>query len=421
MAVGSFSAGLSGLNANSTYLRVIGNNLANINTVGFKSSHVDFANLVNQDISGPSANPTQIGLGVATEAIAKNFSQGAISNTDTPTNAAIQGNGFFVVDSVNGGTQYTRAGNFSLDKDGTLITADGWHVQGYTQLDAQGNIINTGTPGDIIVPPGVLRAPSATTTFSTSTNLDASAATGATFTASVQMYDSLGTPHTLSVNYTKTGAGAWSYAITAPGAEITGGTAGTPFSITTGTVTFKPDGTLNTVNGAAAADVAITTPTWTDGAAASTLNWDIVNASNVASLTGFASPSATSAISQNGSAAGQLNNISIDPSGVITATVGAGQTIALAQLAIATFNNNQGLFDEGGNRFGQTQAAGVANVGVAGTGGRGTLIGSALEQSNVDIAQEFTNMIIAQRGYQANAKSITTSDQLLVDTMNLKQ
>jgi len=421
MAVGSFSAGLSGLNANSTFLRVIGNNLANLNTVGFKASHVSFANLVNQNISGPSANPTQIGLGVATESIAKNFSQGAIENTQTPTNVAIQGNGFFVVASPNGGTAFTRAGNFSLDKDGTLVTPEGYKVQGYTQVDAQGNITATGQPTDIIVPPGVLRAPAATTSFQTTTNLDASAAAGATFTASVQIYDSLGTPHTVSINYTKTAAGAWGYDMTVPGAEITGGTAGTPFSIGTGTVTFNPDGTLNTVNGAAAADVAITTPTWTDGAAPSTLNWDIVNASNAASLTGFSSPSATSSISQNGSEAGQLNNISIDPNGIITATIGAGQTVALAQLAMATFNNSEGLFDQGSNRFGQTQAAGVANIGAAGTGGRGTVIGSALEQSNVDIAQEFTNMIIAQRGYQANAKSITTSDQLLVDTLNIKQ
>jgi flagellar hook protein FlgE len=420
MAVGSFSAGLAGLNANSTYLRVIGNNLANINTVGFKSSDASFVDLVNQNVSGASENPTQIGLGVATGSISKNFGQGAIANTQTPTNAAIQGNGFFMVASSDG-TAFTRAGNFLLDNNGALATPDGFKVQGYTQLDAQGKVITTGQPTDIVVPPGVLRAPVATTTFSTSSNLDASAAAGATFSASVQLYDSLGNPHTASINYTKTGAGAWSYAVTVPGAEATGGTTGTPFSVATGTLTFKADGTLNTVNGAAAADVSITTPTWKNGAAASALTWDLVNANGVGSVTGYANASATSAVSQNGSAPGQLNNIAISSDGTISATIGAGQTVAVGQIAIANFNNPQGLFDEGSNRFGQTQAAGVANVGVAGTGGRGTLIGSALEQSNVDIAQEFTNMIIAQRGYQANAKSITTSDQLLVDTVNLKQ
>jgi flagellar hook protein FlgE len=420
MAVGSFSAGLAGFNANATYLRVIGNNLANINTTGFKSSDVTFSDLVNQNISGPSENPTQIGLGVATNAISKNFSQGAITNTQTPTNVAIQGAGFFVVSSPEG-TAYTRAGNFSLDSDGALVTPDGFKVQGYTQVDAQGNIVTTGQPTDIVVPPGVLRPPVASTTFATQTNLDANAATGATFTASVQLYDSLGNPHTASINYTKTGAGAWSYSITVPGAEITGGTAGTPFSIANGSVSFSSDGTLDQVNGAAAADVSITSPTWSDGASASTLTWDIVNANGQTSLTGFAGPSATSSVNQNGQAPGQLNNIAINSAGIISATVGAGQTIKIGQLALANFNNPEGLYDEGSNRFGATESAGVANIGVPGTGGRGTLIGSALEQSNVDIAVEFTNMIIAQRGYQANAKSITTSDQLLVDTLSLKQ
>src|SRR6476659_6532248 len=163
MAVGSFSAGLSGLNANAVYLSVIGNNLANINTIGFKSSSVSFMDLVSQTVGGASGNPMQVGLGVVIGSISPVFSQGAIENTREATNVAIQGNGFFVVRG-DGGNAYTRAGNFSFNADGELITPDGWRVQGYTQLDpATGDVVTTGGMSDIIVPPGVLRDPVATT------------------------------------------------------------------------------------------------------------------------------------------------------------------------------------------------------------------------------------------------------------------
>jgi flagellar hook protein FlgE len=203
---------------------------------------------------------------------------------------------------------------------------------------------------------------------------------------------------------------------------VTGGTAGTPSTIGTGgTLTFGPDGTLTQVNGAAAADVTLTSPTWTNGASASALTWGVLNANGVPSLTSYAAASATSSVDQNGSATGQVQNISINSDGESLASFGAGQTVAVGQLSMATFNNPQGLVKLGNNEFGESQSAGLPNVGVAGTGGRGTLTGSALEQSNVDIATEFTQMILAQRGYQANAKTITVSDQLLVDTLNLKQ
>jgi flagellar hook protein FlgE len=422
MAVGSFSAGLSGLNANAVYLSVIGNNLANINTVGFKSSSVTFMDLVSQNAGGASGNPMQIGLGVVTGSISPVFSQGAIENTREATNVAIQGNGLFVVRGPNG-QAYTRAGNFSFNSDGQLVTPDGYFVQGYTALDpVTGEIITTGTPTDISVPPGVLRAPQATTNFRTQTNLDAGAVLNDTFTTPVQVYDALGESHVATITYTKqAAAGAWNYTITVPGAEIVGGTAGTPFQVATGSLTFNPTGQLTTVNGAAPADVAINTPAWTNGAAASAWNWDLMDANNVPTMTGFASASATSSIAQNGAAAGMVNNISINADGTIMATFGAGQTVAVGQLALASFNNPKGLVKMGSNRYGESQAAGIPNVGVAGTGGRGTLIGSALESSNVDIATEFTQMILAQRGYQANSKTITVSDEILVDTLALKR
>ena len=431
MAVGSFSAGLSGLNANSVYLSVIGNNLANINTIGFKSSSVTFMDLVSQTVGGSSGNPMQVGLGVVTGSISPVFSQGAIENTREATNVAIQGNGFFVVrgDGASGAA-YTRAGNFSFNNEGALVTPDGYRVQGYTTVDpATGAIVTNGEPTDIIVPPGVLREPVATSNFRTLTNLDADALTGDSFSTAVQIYDSLGNAHVMTVNYEKTGTGAWDFEITVPGSDVA-----SPFStfvLADGSLTFDAMGQVSAVavtgpatgGGAAPAltDMQFTTPVWANGAAASTLTWDLVDANNSAALTGFADPSSTSSKSQNGAAAGMIDNISIGADGSIVATFGAGQTIAVGQLALASFNNPKGLVKLGSNRFGESQAAGIPNVGVAGTGGRGTLIGSALEQSNVDIAQEFTQMILAQRGYQANSKTITVSDELLVDTLNLKR
>jgi flagellar hook protein FlgE len=421
MAVGSFSAGLSGLNANAQALSVIGNNLANINTIAFKASRSTFADLVSQNVGGSSENPTQIGLGVGLASISPVFKQGAIESTASATNVAIQGSGFFVLNGPDG-PSYTRAGDFSFNSSGTLVAPDGQFVQGYTSIDpATGKVITTSQPTNITVPPGALRAPTPTTQFATTTNLDASAATNGTFATSIKVYDSLGKDHVMSMDYKKTGANAWTYTLTAPGAEVTGGTAGTPFTVGTGTLTFSPAGVLTQVNGAAAADVAFTTPTWVNGAAASAMKWDIVNANNVASLTSFASPSATSSVDQNGAATGQVQSITINSAGEIIASFGAGQTLAVGQLAMANFNNPQGLVKLGGNAFGESQSAGLPNVGTPGTGGRGSLTGSALEQSNVDIATEFTQMILAQRGYQANAKTITVSDQLLVDTLNLKQ
>lgn len=426
MAVGSFSAGLSGLNANAASLSVIGNNLANINTVGFKASTVTFSDLVSQTVGGSSANPMQIGLGVVTGSISPVFSQGSIENTREATNVAIQGNGFFVVQGA-AGQGFTRAGNFSFDNAGILVTPDGYRVQGYNATDpSTGAIVTTGAPTDIVVPPGVLRAPTPTSSISTLTNLNAEATVGSTFTTSVQMYDVQGAPHVMTITYTKTAPGTWTYAMTLPGAEVTGGTAGTPYPIPagsggSGTLVFSSGGILQTVNGATPADVSITTPGWKNGAAANAIKWDLVDENNVASITGYASASATSSISQNGSEPGMVDNITITSDGTITATFGAGQTVSIGKLALATFNNPKGLVKMGSNRYSESAAAGLPNIGVCGTGGRGTLIGSALESSNVDIAQEFTAMILAQRGYQANSKTITTSDELLQETLQLKR
>ncbi|HEY8548642.1 MAG TPA: flagellar hook protein FlgE [Vicinamibacterales bacterium] len=421
MAVGSFSAGLSGLNANATYLSVVGNNLANINTVGFKASSVSFADLVSQTVGGTSINPMQVGLGVVTGAISPVFSQGSPENSREATNVAIQGSGFFVI-SDGTKTAYTRAGNFSFDSSGALVTPDGWRVQGYTEVDpATGAIVTTGQPTEIVIPPGVLREPTATTNIRTMINLDANAVidpTNPEATTSVEIYDSLGSPHVLTISFDRTGPGAWTYTITVPQIDVTG-VAGAPVVLSTGNLTFDGTGILT----APAADIVIPAPaTWANGATPVPITWDIFPPpSNTPAITSFASPSATSSTYQNGSAAGQIDNISINAAGEIIATFGAGQTVTLGQLALANFNNPKGLVKMGSNRFGSSQAAGNPNIGIAGTGGRGTIIGSALESSNVDIAQEFTQMILAQRGYQANSRSITVADEILVETLQMKR
>jgi flagellar hook protein FlgE len=423
MAVGSFSAGLSGLNANSTYLSVIGNNLANINTVGFKTSSVSFADLVSQSVGGPSINPMQVGLGVATGSISPVFAQGSIENSREATSVAIQGSGFFSVRDADSGTvSYTRAGNFSFDNAGTLITPDGFRVQGYSQVNpATGAIITTQAPADIVIPPGVLRAPTATTTARAQTNLNPNQAidpANPEFTTSVQIYDSLGSPHVLTIDFNRTGAGAWTYTVTVPQVDVTG-TAGAPVTLTSGNLTFNGAGQLT----APAADITIPGPaTWANGATPNAINWDVVPAAGQSPiLTSYNAPSATASIAQNGSAAGQVDYVAINSSGEIVATFGAGQTVVVGQLALATFNNPKGLIKQGSNRYAETQAAGLPNVGTAGTGGRGGIIGNALESSNVDIAQEFTQMILAQRGYQANSRSITVADEILVETLQMKR
>lgn len=418
MAVGSFSAGLSGLNANGTYLSVIGNNLANINTIGYKASAVSFGDLVSQNVGGTSLNPMQVGLGVVTGSISPVFSQGAIENTREATNVAIQGDGFFVVRGEDGNA-YTRAGNFSFNAEGQLVTTDGWRVQGYTQVDpATGEVVTTGGLTDIVVPQGVLRAPVATTSIRAQINLDATAeVTGApNYTASLQVYDSLGSQHVVTIEFEKTGPGAWTYTATVPQADVDGGTG--VFQLATGAITFDGDGKLT----APAADVVLAGPaTWANGATGNDITWDITPPpASEPALTGFAKASQMAAPEQDGAPAGEASEISIAADGTINVKFG-GKEVAVGQLAMANFNNPKGLAKMGANRYGETQAAGLPNIGTAGTGGRGTLIGSAIEQSNVDIAQEFTQMILAQRGYQANSRTITTSDEVLQETLQLKR
>jgi flagellar hook protein FlgE len=430
MALTSLYTGLSGMSANSLQLSAIGNNLANSNTTGYKSSTVAFQDLLSQTLTGGSSSGTinflQIGLGVGSVANNSNFGQGSLQATGINTNTAIQGEGFFIVKD-NQNTGYTRGGDFHVDASGYLVTSDGATVQGYIDRDPVSNkIINSGTLSDITVPSGILYPPIATSTTSMLTNLDSSDTLNLPYSNSVRVFDSLGQSHQVTFTWTRTAALTYSYDVTIDGGDVAGGTAGTPVSLiptgVTPTMTFDANGELTQVDGATpTTNIALSTPAFTNGAAALNFNWQILNADGTAKISNFAAPSSTSSSSQNGFAPGKLNQIVIGRDGTIQGIFDSGQTIEMARIALATFNNPSGLVKMGNNRYGVSVASGEPSLGEPGTGGRGTTAGSTVELSNVDIATEFINMIVAQRGYQANSRMVTTSDEVLQEAINMKR
>ena len=416
---GSFSSALSALSAMATAVDVVGNNLANLNTPGFKTSAVSFRDLVTQSM-GSGLGETQVGFGTAQPLTFRQFTQGSVQTSAGLLDAAIQGDGFFVLQDNAGKTVYTRAGNFLTDKNGNLMTNTGMHVQGWSTINPLTGAVDTVGPiGNIVVPVGTLKTPTVTSNFSIDMNLDSTAAADATSLTSAPMtvYDSLGTPHSLKLNFQKTGANQWSYSITIPGEEVTGGTAGTPTEIINGSLTFGSDGKLT--NPAAGSPVTFDITGFSDGAADLHLTWDPYTAAGVARITQFGQPSAVSASSQNGSGAAQLIHVGLANGGGILAQYSNGDQVVVAQLALANVRNPDSMLAVGDNNFTLSARSAIPAVGTPGTGGRGTIVGGALEASTVDIAHEFTNLIVYQRGYQANARVVTAQDQLSQDTINL--
>lgn len=410
----SFATSLSGLQANSQDLSVISNNLANLNTTAYKGATAAFQDLFYQEVgSSGDGNPLQIGVGTTVGSIPANFTEGNIQSTGVPTDVAIQGSGFFV--GNNDGQQvYIRAGNLSVQPNGTLVYSDGSIIQGYPAVNG---VINTNqTPGALTISSGTINPPNPTTSAQLSVNLNSGTTVGGSFSTALTVYDSLGAPHILTYNFTNTAAGAWNYSITIPAADV-GGT-GNPVVVKNGTLTFNGAGQLT----APAADVTgIAITKLADGANTLTFNWNLYDANNNGLLTQVAAPSATASTLQNGFASGSLTSYTIGSDGTIQGTFSNGQTQSLGQILLATFANEQGLSRNGSNEFLSTLASGAANVGVPGTGGRGTLSGGSLEQSNVDISTQFANLIVAESGYQANAKVVTTLDTIVQDTINLIQ
>ena len=423
--ISSLYTGATGLQADSTDLSVIGDNIANSNTMGFKSSRADFSDAMAQQMIGAGAGISQIGLGVQLESVQKIITQGALSNTGLATDLAIQGNGYFAVKGSHDGqiaTYFTRDGQFTVDATGNLVNAEGLTVQGY-MADATGKLATA--PSDLKVG-NSMAPPSATTAVSIQANLNAqdpviavafdpaNPATTSNTSNSVTVYDASGAAHQVDIYYTKTAANTWTWNAV---------TAGVAAAVGTGTLTFDPNGT-----GTLAASTGAISATFPNMvvAQAITLNFgDATGAvppgTGLLGVTQFSSPDATSKMSQDGFAAGSLSHISVDSTGKIEGAFTNGQTRVVGQVATAVMAAADKMDRVGGNLFATNRQSGEATLGAPSTGGRGGITAGALEMSNVDLANEFVHMISTQRAYQANGKIVTTADALLVELMNIKR
>ena len=409
--MGSFGIPLSGLIASQAQLQSVSNNLANIDTVGYKDTTQSFSDVFAQSSTLNGANdPVQTGLGVKTAQTSTDFSDGATSETGVPSNMALSGNGFFVVQNASGTQSYTRAGDFTANTAGQLVTADGQDVMGYP---ATNGVVDTAAQlQPLQVGLGSVTPPTATTSMQITANLDSSAATGTSFTTELPVYDSLGTSHELSVDYTKTGTNTWSYSINVPTTD----TGATSTEVANGTLAFSSSGTLTNPTG----NIAFSVPTLADGAAPMNVTWNLDGSTGTTpTITQTDTASTTSASTQNGQQSGTLANYAVSSSGVVEGTYTNGQTVALGQVAVADFSNTQGLLAVGNNNYQATAGSGTALIGTANTGGRGTITGGYVEASNVDTAAEFAKMIVAQQAYQANAKSVTTLDTISQTTIQM--
>jgi flagellar hook protein FlgE len=407
-----FSTALSALNANAAAISVTGDNLANLNTVAFKGSRVSFDDLVTQFVT----EGLEIGAGVGRPSTSRQYIQGAVEVTGTGLDAALQGNGFFVVRDQSDSRLFTRSGNFTTDATGNLVTRGGHNVQGWAAVN--GAVTPTGPISDIVLPTSGLLPPIATTEISMRLNLDASAAAGAAFSVPAEIVDSLGATHIVTFNFTKTSATDWDYDVMIPGEDLTSGTAGTPSSLTTGTISFGPDGQITTPAAPGITPVAITG--FTNGAADVAMDWNLFNGTD-SMLTQFSQQSAVSSVAQDGEVPAEMINLEITQGGLVVARFTGGREQVVAQLAVAAIANPGSMASAGNNSFRLTSKSAAPAIGPAGTGGRGDVRGAALESSTVDIASEFTHLIRYQRAYQANSRVVTTADEIAQETLNLKR
>jgi flagellar hook protein FlgE len=508
----SFYIPLSGLNATSTALNTIANNLSNMNTTAFKGQSTNFSDLFYQQIGTTgSGEGIQVGGGVKVASNHTNFTQGTFNTNGTSTSdVALNGNGFFIVNG-GGANLLTRNGAFTQDSSGILRTADGFAVMGYPAVNGVVNTNAALTPVNIPVIGQVIK-PQATSSFGMNATLDSEAAIGSSVTGQVQVYDSLGKSYEATVTYTKQDATHWGYAVTLPDTlpaqtSTVGGTTtnvysfgiggaatatvdpGTNLTITgttgsgttativapkvtagddlnkytaalnsaltaagisgvtvtgtggkltisgsgfstsgsviqapiasasaVGTLTFDASGNLVSP----AANISdITFSGLSDGAAPMNMTWKILGSGGSPVINQAAAQSATSSSVQDGFASGTYQSFSIGPDGTVSASYSNGHSQVVGQLTLANVTNLQGLALQGNGNYAITAESGAASIGVSGTNGLGKIQGSALEQSNVNISAEFSNLIIAQRAFEANAKSVTTFDTIAQDTINM--
>ena len=396
----NFSIPLTGLQADTTALDTIGNNLANLNTTAFKGQTTTFEDLFYQNLGTTgSGDSLQVGVGTKVSGTSSDYSQGSISTDSTSTDMALNGAGFFVVE--NGKTEnLTRAGDFSLSSTGALITTSGESVMGYGALDGVANTNSGLVP--IVLPVGTTETAQQTANVALTTSLDSDAAVGTAFSTSSTIYDSLGASHLATVTYTKDSSTTWGYSIALPSADYTG----TPVN-NTGTLTFNSNGQLTTP----ATDVTgVSFPTMADGASDLTFNFNLYDASKNPIVSQTSGTSTTTASTQDGYASGTYTGFTVDGSGVISAAFSNGHNAVVGQIAVGTVADEGALTRTGSNDYATTAASGEITVGTGNSGGRGTIENEALEQSNVDISAEFSDLIVAQRAFEANSKTVTTFD-----------
>ncbi len=404
-------AGISGLNASAKEMDVIANNVANVNTIGYKAGKTFFSDVLSQSISGGSSGSMQVGRGVEVSEVGTLFGPGSFESTGNATDVAIDGDGFFIVNDQDGASYYTRAGAFHLDSNGNLVDTNGYKLQGYNFFGAA-----TGMITDISLR-NVQSAPATSTTFSVGANLDSDTALADTYTTTQTVYDSLGDKHSLGVTYTKAATAAgdsstWNIVVDLDGTDAA--------TQTTAVFHFDADGNLigpanNTITFAAAA-----LPSGVTIGAGNTLTWDMISP-DALSMTGYASTSVIKSLTNDGYASGLLKSLSVRNDGTIGGFFTNGQTSDLAQIVLADFDNTWGLRKMGSNLFGETVTSGPAIRNVPGASGMGNVSANSLEMSNTDIATEFINMITAQKSYSANARVITTEDAMLTELINIKR
>ncbi|WP_411720313.1 flagellar hook protein FlgE [Mycetocola sp.] len=383
----SLYSGISGLRSHQTMLDVTGNNIANVNTAGFKGSSVQFQDTLSQltqGAGGPRAdvggtNPAQVGLGVQVAGISTNFAQGSAQSTGRATDLMISGDGFFVT-RLGGETLYTRAGAFDFDPQGRLVDPSGALVQGWGAVD--GRILEGGAASTVTLPVGANSAAIATTSATLGGNLPEDAAVGTELVRDLDVFDANGESQIMSLTFTRAATG-W---------DVSDGTTNA------GTITFT-NGALTSAASITVAGVAV----------------------DVSNLTGFAGLSTAAISGQDGRKAGTLESFTMSKDGTLVGSFSNGASQSVGRVSLATFVNPGGLEKAGSSSYRATFNSGAAEVGTPGAAGFGSIVSGALEMSNVDLSQEFTNLIVAQRGFQANARIITTSDEVLQELTNLKR
>lgn len=411
----SMFAGVSGLRAHQTMTDVVANNIANVNTIGFKSARVQFADTLAQQLRGGTdggeatagINPQQVGLGVSVASTNRSFGQGGLQLTGRSTDVAISGDGFFIVGFGEGGQErlYTRAGSFSFDDRGNLTDPTGGLVMGWN-ADADGSIPVTDPVEGLKVPTGTSIEPIATTRIDMGGNLNADAEIGDVQRTGIDVIDGQGRSRRMTLDFELTAPNTWDVTVTDPDGNALG----------TDTIAFDP------ANGSLAIGTVNPNYTYTPpGGTAFTFELNLGTPGSNSALTQYSGPASAQAVGQNGQEQGSLRSFAIANDGTLSGVFSNGASRVLGQLALTSFVNPSGLLAAGENRFRATQSSGDEVPVAAGTARVGTISAGTLEMSNVDLSEEFTNLIIAQRGFQANSRIITVSDEMIQELVNLKR